>query len=61
MQQAQQDGYEFPADTNETLRLALEALAQQGVEEAAAVGDEEEEEELMDEWNEEYGEEELGI
>ena len=58
IQQATQDGYHFPTDTYETLRLALEALAQQGVEEAAAG---EEVEELMEEWNELFDEEEEEI
>ena len=59
MQQAEQNGYEFPTNTNETLRLALEALAQQGEEEEeAAAGENQEVEELMEEWDEVYGEEE---
>ena len=59
MQQAEQNGYEFPANTNETLWLALEVLVQPGEEEEeAAAGESQEVEELMEEWDEVYGEEE---
>ena len=60
IQQATQDGYHFPTDTYETLRLALEALAQQGVEEEEAAAGEEVEE-LTEEWNELFDEEEEEI
>ena len=50
MEQAAQEGYDFPTDIREISKRAFEAIAQQGLEE--------EEEELIYEWNEEFGEQE---
>ena len=49
MERAARQGYNFPANTRETLERAFEAIAQQG---------REEEEEIIQGWNEEFGEEE---
>ena len=57
VEEAEQNGYEFPEPHDETIAEALAVLSQEQVEEEAQ---EVVEEELVYEWDEEYGESDAG-